>query len=104
MQDLDGIRIWGDPIDDGALSQIKNCAKTATVCALMADHHKGYAVPIGGVVAYEGAVSPSGSVEGFFLTTIWPIGTAEIEIDDSVLLFLVALLDLNSPDFLAVVE
>jgi tRNA-splicing ligase RtcB len=26
----------------------------------MADHHKGYAVPIGGVVAYEGAVSPAG--------------------------------------------
>jgi RNA-splicing ligase RtcB len=28
--------------------------------ALMADHHKGYAVPIGGVVAYEDAISPSG--------------------------------------------
>jgi len=26
----------------------------------MADHHKGYAVPIGGVVAYRGKVSPSG--------------------------------------------
>jgi tRNA-splicing ligase RtcB (3'-phosphate/5'-hydroxy nucleic acid ligase) len=26
----------------------------------MADHHKGYAVPIGGVVAYEDAISPSG--------------------------------------------
>src|SRR5437879_12442019 len=26
----------------------------------MADHHKGYAVPIGGVVAYEDSISPSG--------------------------------------------
>lgn len=26
----------------------------------MADHHKGYAVPIGGVVAYRDAISPSG--------------------------------------------
>jgi tRNA-splicing ligase RtcB len=26
----------------------------------MADHHKGYAVPIGGVVAYENSISPSG--------------------------------------------
>jgi tRNA-splicing ligase RtcB len=26
----------------------------------MADHHKGYAVPIGGVVAYENKISPSG--------------------------------------------
>lgn len=27
---------------------------------MMADHHKGYAVPIGGVVAYEDRISPSG--------------------------------------------
>ncbi len=27
---------------------------------LMADNHKGYAVPIGGVVAYRGKISPSG--------------------------------------------
>jgi tRNA-splicing ligase RtcB (3'-phosphate/5'-hydroxy nucleic acid ligase) len=27
---------------------------------LMADHHKGYAVPIGGVVAYKNSISPSG--------------------------------------------
>src|SRR2546423_14208863 len=26
----------------------------------MADHHRGYGVPIGGVVAYEGAISPAG--------------------------------------------
>jgi tRNA-splicing ligase RtcB (3'-phosphate/5'-hydroxy nucleic acid ligase) len=48
------------PVDEGALSQIRTCARTASKVALMADHHKGYAVPIGGVVAYEDAISPSG--------------------------------------------
>jgi tRNA-splicing ligase RtcB len=60
MQYIDNIPIWGEPVDPGALGQIKNCAKTAAHVALMADNHKGYAVPIGGVVAYEDKVSPSG--------------------------------------------
>lgn len=60
MQQIDGIPIWGDPIDEGALAQIRTCAKTADAVALMADHHKGYAVPIGGVVAYTDKISPSG--------------------------------------------
>jgi tRNA-splicing ligase RtcB (3'-phosphate/5'-hydroxy nucleic acid ligase) len=60
MQKIDGITIFGDPVDQGALSQIRTCAKTADRVALMADHHKGYAVPIGGVVAYKDAISPSG--------------------------------------------
>src|SRR3954464_6231350 len=60
MIEIDGIKIWGEPIDQGALSQIKTCARTAAKVALMADHHKGYAVPIGGVVAYKDAISPSG--------------------------------------------
>src|ERR1700731_1484971 len=59
MKLVDGIPIWGTP-DEGAVSQIKTCAKTADRVALMADHHKGYAVPIGGVVAYKDAISPSG--------------------------------------------
>src|SRR5216684_2701902 len=59
MQLIDKIPVWGPP-DEGALSQIKTCAKTADKVALMADHHKGYAVPIGGVVAYDGAISPAG--------------------------------------------
>ena len=42
MRIVDGIPIWGDPIDDGALAQIKNCAKTADSVAMMADHHQGY--------------------------------------------------------------
>ena len=59
MQFIDDIPIWGVP-DPGAVSQIKTCALTADRVALMADHHKGYAVPIGGVVAYKDAISPSG--------------------------------------------
>src|SRR5258705_8140796 len=50
MQFIDGIPVWGNP-EQGAVSQIKMCARTADKVALMADHHKGYAVPIGGVVA-----------------------------------------------------
>src|ERR1700751_3351256 len=59
MQIVDNIPIWGPP-DEGALHQIRTCARTADRVALMADHHKGYAVPIGGVVAYKNAISPSG--------------------------------------------
>jgi tRNA-splicing ligase RtcB len=59
MQFIENIPVWGTP-DEGALSQIKTCAKTADKVALMADHHKGYAVPIGGVVAYKDSISPSG--------------------------------------------
>src|ERR1700761_4040800 len=60
MQIIDNIPVFGFPVDEGALSQIRTCALTANKVALMADHHKGYAVPIGGVVAYEAAISPSG--------------------------------------------
>ena len=60
MQLIDGIPVWGSPVDEGALRQIKNCARTADRAALMADHHLGYAVPIGGVVAYADKISPSG--------------------------------------------
>ena len=60
MQLIDGIPVWGTPVDEGALNQIKNCARTADRVAMMADHHKGYAVPIGGVVAYRDKITPSG--------------------------------------------
>jgi len=60
MKVIDGIPMWGSPVDEGALKQIKNCARTADKVALMADHDKGYSVPIGGVVAYENSISPSG--------------------------------------------
>ena len=56
---IHGVPVWGEPLDN-AVAQIENCVKDAEYAALMADHHLGYAVPIGGVVAYEGKVSPSG--------------------------------------------
>lgn len=54
------IPVWGDPIDEGAVRQIIKCSETSYLTAMMADHHKGYAVPIGGVVAYLDSISPSG--------------------------------------------
>jgi tRNA-splicing ligase RtcB len=60
MQLIDNIPVWGSPVDEGALRQIKNCAREADHVALMADHHLGYAVPIGGVVGYADSISPSG--------------------------------------------
>jgi tRNA-splicing ligase RtcB len=54
------VEVWGDPVDPVALKQIENCARGAAGAALMADHHVGYAMPIGGVVAYRDEISPSG--------------------------------------------
>jgi tRNA-splicing ligase RtcB len=59
MMIIDGVPVWGE-LQQDALTQIKNCQKDAVKVALMADHHVGYSVPIGGVVAYDGKVSPSG--------------------------------------------
>ena len=60
MEIIDNIPVWGAPVDDGALKQIKTCYYIFGQAAMMADHHKGYGVPIGGVVAHETLVSPSG--------------------------------------------
>jgi tRNA-splicing ligase RtcB len=56
---VDGVPVWGDPLEN-AVAQMRNVARNAEKVALMADHHLGYAVPIGGVVAYAEHVSPSG--------------------------------------------
>ncbi|AWB46803.1 RNA-splicing ligase RtcB [Paenibacillus sp. CAA11] len=60
-QNIEGVRVWGQPQED-ALMQAKMCARTGNViqALLMADHHKGYSQPIGGVVVYDGQISPSG--------------------------------------------
>lgn len=60
-QTIDGVRIWGNP-EEGALAQARTCARTGHVVQtlLMADHHQGYSQPIGGVVVYDGQISPSG--------------------------------------------
>lgn len=63
MKIIDGIPVCGDPVDAGALAQIKNCRERAEAAALMADHHKGYSCPIGGVVASQTNIFPQ--VVGF---------------------------------------
>ena len=59
MKMVGNIPVWGSH-EDKTLRQIETCAATADRAALMADGHLGYAVPIGGVVAYKNAISPSG--------------------------------------------
>lgn len=61
MKIVDGIAVWGEH-DEATLAQIRRCASDpeAAGAALLADGHKGYSMPIGGVVAYRDAVSPSG--------------------------------------------
>ena len=56
------LAVRGHPVDEGALRQIECCLADdeARAGALCADHHLGYSMPIGGIIAYENAVSPSG--------------------------------------------
>lgn len=52
---------WAAELEPGALSQAANCASLQQVfhhVAVMADGHQGYGVPIGAVVALDGALSP----------------------------------------------
>src|SRR3954463_2638561 len=55
------IKTFG-PVDDRSLEQLTRCmeAGAADFGVLCADHHPGYSQPIGGGIAYEGYVSPSG--------------------------------------------
>jgi tRNA-splicing ligase RtcB (3'-phosphate/5'-hydroxy nucleic acid ligase) len=55
------IKTFGD-VDQRSLEQLERCmaAGDAEFGVLCADHHPGYSQPIGGAVAYEGYVSPSG--------------------------------------------
>ena len=49
-------------VDERSLQQLERCmeAGDAELGVLCADHHPGYSQPIGGAIAYEGYVSPSG--------------------------------------------
>src|SRR4051812_40372499 len=53
-------RVWGEGIEKGALDQMHNATRlpVAVSGALMPDAHQGYGLPIGGVLATEGAVIP----------------------------------------------
>ncbi|HEV8250088.1 MAG TPA: RtcB family protein [Gaiellaceae bacterium] len=55
------IKTFG-PVDERSLEQLERCMRAgdAELGVLCADHHPGYSQPIGGGVAYEGYVSPSG--------------------------------------------
>jgi tRNA-splicing ligase RtcB (3'-phosphate/5'-hydroxy nucleic acid ligase) len=55
------IKTFG-PVDRRSLAQLERCmeAGDAELGVLCADHHPGYSQPIGGGIAYEGFVSPSG--------------------------------------------
>ncbi|MGH2996359.1 MAG: RtcB family protein [Gaiellaceae bacterium] len=55
------IKTFG-PVDARSLQQLERCmaAGDAELGVLCADHHPGYSQPIGGGIAYEGFVSPSG--------------------------------------------
>src|SRR2546421_273374 len=55
------IKTFGE-VDERSLRQLRTCmeAGDAELGVLCADHHPGYSQPIGGGIAYEGYVSPSG--------------------------------------------
>lgn len=53
-------RQWGSQIDPSAIQQMQNACSLPVACsgALMPDAHVGYGLPIGGVLAVDGAVIP----------------------------------------------
>lgn len=56
------IKMWLEDIEEGAMQQIKNIANLPFVykwVAVMPDSHEGYGMPIGGVVALDGVISPN---------------------------------------------
>ena len=55
------IKTFGS-VDERSMKQLERCmeAGDAAFGVLCADHHPGYSQPIGGGIAYEGHVSPSG--------------------------------------------
>jgi tRNA-splicing ligase RtcB len=62
---IDGARLpiysWASELEAGALAQAVNCANLPQAfhhVAVMADGHQGYGVPIGAVLALDGALSP----------------------------------------------
>ncbi|MCG9894300.1 MAG: RtcB family protein, partial [Fimbriimonadaceae bacterium] len=55
-----GFPVFGDPVQESAVTQIMNARETGARVALMADHHVGYGIPIGGVAAWQEHISPHG--------------------------------------------
>lgn len=46
--------------EQGAIDQATNCLKDAEAFVLMADNHKGYGMPVGGVAVYKDKICPAG--------------------------------------------
>ncbi len=53
------IVVIGDA-EDGAIEQAENCLVEAEAMLLMADNHKGYGMPVGGVGVYTDRIPPAG--------------------------------------------
>ena len=56
------IKLWLDDIEDGAMLQARNLANLPFIhkhIAIMPDAHKGYGMPIGGVMATQGVIVPN---------------------------------------------
>ena len=56
------IKMWLDDLEEGALEQAKNLANVPFAfkhIAIMPDSHQGYGMPIGGVLATQGAIIPN---------------------------------------------
>src|SRR3990167_4733883 len=60
IEHVHNIPVFGDPLYDAVDQMEFLIAPTADFVALMADHHLGYSMPIGGVAGYIGKISPSG--------------------------------------------
>jgi len=60
MQIINNLPVWGDPDPETILQMLEALKHEAFSGALMADHHIGYSVPIGGVIAYEGRICVNG--------------------------------------------
>src|SRR5919198_2621376 len=65
MDVIDAARLpiysWAPDLEEGALRQAVNCANLPVShhhVAVMADGHQGYGVPVGAVLALDGAISP----------------------------------------------
>jgi tRNA-splicing ligase RtcB len=62
MEIIDGIPVWGEALPEvvAQMKAVMNYEKAPDYCALMADHHLGYSVPVGGVLAYEKSINVNG--------------------------------------------
>jgi tRNA-splicing ligase RtcB len=83
------------PVDERSLQQLERCMRAgdAELGVLCADHHPGYSQPIGGGIAYEGYVSPSGVgydigciAGGARVTTVdgWSRAIEDVRADDPI--------------------